>query len=210
MQSSPFQLTIIFSYEPSKVIPVFRCCITFLMLCGFLGWLSNFCSGQQRTGSAQFKWKGPRVAHTFSHNNSPNSRALTGRNGRIEQLWLMSSSDRRAGPFYPEQVLRTCVFHLRSDWSGWTDGKWPKWSTWPRSSKTVFHGTRWSSLFVPFLTISYCFHKTAFYGTAWSSLLVPLLTILYCIYKTAFYGTMWSSLFVPFLTISYCFHKRRD
>ena len=33
----------------------------------------------------------------------------------------LSGSDPRAGPFWPEPVLRTRVFHLRTDWSGRTD-----------------------------------------------------------------------------------------
>ena len=40
----------------------------------------------------------------------------------------LSGSDPRAGPFWPEPVLRTRAFHLRTDWPGrtdWTNGERP-------------------------------------------------------------------------------------
>ena len=49
----------------------------------------------------------------------------------IPALWPtgageLSGSDPRAGPFWPEPVLRTRAFHLKPDWldgTDWTNGK---------------------------------------------------------------------------------------
>ena len=41
----------------------------------------------------------------------------------------LSGSNQWAGPFWPEPILRTRAFHLRTDWSDWTDrtdGKRPQ------------------------------------------------------------------------------------
>ena len=56
----------------------------------------------KRTGSGQFKWKGPRCARTFFDTTWPT--------GAGE----LSGSD-PAGPFRPEAVLRTRAFHLRTN-----------------------------------------------------------------------------------------------
>ena len=66
----------------------------------------------KRTGSGQFKWKGPRHACTLF----PPQLSKFPHFGQPEwENWAALIHEQ--GPFWPEPVLRTCAFHLRTDWS---------------------------------------------------------------------------------------------
>ena len=105
----------------------------------------------KRTGPVQFKGKVRGTRVHLCRDNSPNSRALADWSWRTERLWSMSRDilartssenlcvpfknwlvglDRWKAthynyPFWPEPVLRTRTFQLRTDWSDRTDGKRP-------------------------------------------------------------------------------------
>ena len=71
----------------------------------------------RRTDFGQFKWKGSIKARVY---------IFPATTSQVPALWPteageLSGSDPRAGTFWPEPVLRTRAFHLRSNWSDRTD-----------------------------------------------------------------------------------------